>query len=332
MMRRIAAVLFAALAGPTILPREGNATPVGSPPPPIEAKEWVGGPALRWEAVRGKVVVLFFVEPDTPLAKQAVSDLAELARAGKEDFIGCIVTCGPREKVQALVQATRISLVIALDDGTVRSAFEAVMSPYAVVVDRDGKVAFEGSARLKVEVARAVDEATKRPRKIVRTSTTRRFAPVFDALDRKEYKTAIAELLAIVRAAGATEAERSDARSLLDAIAREASGALRAAEKLLEEKEYADALAALDFIAVEFEGITEAEKARARAEAVRGDRSLKRELEASSALREARALEASGDLPGALRGYRQVASKWRGTRAAERASKRARSIEAQSQK
>lgn len=307
---------------------------VGEFPPSLEpVKDWIGA-RFDWKERRGKVVVLILFEPEVEAAnsKDVLRDALLLDKdEGKNGLTICLVSQANRQSVEgffAKQKLARPSFPVALDaDGTLRSYFQAAVTPYLALVDRDGKIAWEGTWRQKVDFVEVLQVALARPRTVPRFSTTPRFEAAWKAIDKRDPKTAIAELQAIEGAADATPQEKDDAAALLQKIEIEARSQLAAAKRLKKDDELLDALDAFDAVADTYNGLPPAAEAHAAAEAIRKDTKLKKELDAFKTLREARQFEAQGKPRDALEKYRLCATKWKGTKASEKAKKKVDELE-----
>lgn len=309
---------------------------LGGRPPPLAPADWIGAP-LEWDAERGRVVVLLFVEPENVPSKQAVTDLVGLADASdlaRKGLRACLVTQSAKAAFQSYISRQKVpgSFSVAIDAAaTIRTHFGTTETPFAAVIDRDGKIVWEGNAVAdRIAYAEAVRSALAKPRTVPRHSTTPRFEPAWKAIEKKETRAAIAELVKILEAEDATPAEMADAEALLDRYRAEAAKKIAAARVADGQQDYAGALAGYDELATTYEGLSEAAEARDRAAALRKDRKLKKEIDAAEALIAARALEAAGDTKKALSEYKKIVSKWEGTRAADAAKKAAHDLEKKS--
>ncbi len=316
------AVAFAAAHG------SARAAEGGAPPPLDGAREWIG-PPLCWGEARGKVVVLALVEPGVSASQDALADVADmLATDAKNGLVGVFVTQASRAEAEAwLARAKpRPSVTVAIDDGSIRGFFATTVAPFGCVVDRDGRVVFAGPWARRIEIAEAVRGALERPRTVRRSATSERLAPVWKAIDAGDLPGAIAALKAL-RDAGEDARDRDDAHWLLRKIELDAKKAQAAADALFREHAYLDAVEAYEAIAAKYAGLAAAEAAAEAARTMRGDRKMKREIEAGAAIREARALEAAGKIKDAISKYRAAAARWKGTKSAEVAKKRAEELE-----
>jgi hypothetical protein len=310
------------------------AAAVGDMPPKLEPKEWVNGAGFEWKEKKGKVVLLMLVDPEVEAAaqKQAIGEAIRLDKdEAKNGLTVCLVSPASRQAIEAFCLKQKLALprlLMALDDGgALRSYFATPLTPYLGLVDRDGKIAWEGAWKAKVDFVETLRQVLARPRTVPRLSTTPRFEPAWKGIESKDPKAAIAELLKIQAADDATPQEKDDAAALLDLLKLEGRTKLEAAKRLEKQDEYLDALDAYDDLADKYAGVEPGEQARAAAKTIRDDKKLKRELDACKTLREARELEAAGKAKEALEKYHLCASKWKGTKAADRAKKKADELE-----
>jgi hypothetical protein len=325
-MSRLSATLALAIALETALCGRA-AGALGEAPPALDAKEWIGRP-LDWEERRGKVVVLAFIEPDVAASKQAIEEVADMLKAdAKNGLEVCFVSQASRPAVEAYLarQKSHLSCPVAIDPGTIRAYFKTTLTPFAAVIDRDGKIVFEGPWGERVQMALAVKAALERPRTVVRARTSPRFAEAWKALDAKDTRAAVSELKRIE--ADGEPKDRDDAAALLAKLEIEAKKKLGEADRSFAADEFLDAVEAYESIAFAYEGLDSAKKAAEAAKHMRSDPKTKKELEAGAAIREARALEKAGKAREAASKYRSIASKWKGTKSAEIAKKRAEELE-----
>ena len=328
-MRRIGISLALAFA----LSGAPAAAAVGEPPPSFDSvKEWIGQP-LKWDQERGKVVILLFVEPENAPSKEALADLVSVQKAEEKNGLdACLITTAPRAAVEPYLarQKSRGNFPVAIDpDSAIRVYFQTAMCPYAAVIDRDGRISWEGACPAgRVAMSQSVREALARPRTVSRAATTPRFDPIWKSLETGDTKAAVAGLQQIQIAQDATPREVDDAKWLLKKLEIDAQRKLDAAVKQEADFEYADALAGYDAIADGYYGLKPADVALAKADALRKNAKAKKEIEASQALVEARKLEQEGRSKDALEKYRLIVSKWKGTKAAEKAKKKVDELEA----
>ncbi len=319
----LAAILLAAGG------ESARAADLGAPAPPLEAAEWVGTP-IDWKKERGKVVVLLFVKARDADSALALQDQIEAQKKwNKHGLDHALVAEGPKGEVdiwaRTVLRGAQFRIAIE-KDGRISVVYLAQTVPFAAVVDRDGKLRFTGHpTRERVMLAKAIEEALDRAPTIPRGSTSARFKAAWEAIDKRDWKPAIAALREIRDDPAAAPDDVDDAKGLLWMVGVEGRKAITAALRFANVEEWAECLAALEEFATIFEGHEVAEDMRKLAGDMRKDAALKKEIEAGDEERAARKLEREGKRDEAVSKYQKVAStaKWKGTKAAARAKKRA---------
>jgi hypothetical protein len=290
--------------------------------PKLEAKEWVG-PPLDWSKERGKVVVLLFVQPRQPASDAALKDQADLMKQrGKDGLETLLVSDGRKSEVDLWSRsaARAGSWRIAIEEGgKISVQFMAQVTPFIVVVDRDGRDVFEGEAvRDRVLAAKAVADALDRPVTVRRDGMSARLKPAWAAIDAKDWKTAVKAAVEVRDDPASTAEEARDARSVLVLLAGHARKAQKDAQALLEGEDYYEAVLAFEAGAASFAGTAPADEMKKSADAIRKDKKLKTELSAGEEVHKAlTASDPAGKLKAVI-----ANSRYKGTRAVERAKQR----------
>lgn len=117
----------------------------------------------------------------------------------------------------------------------------------------------------------------------------------------------------------AAEADKTAAQSLTADVEKHVKVLLAQAESFIEQREVMTALTVLDAVAGELDAHESGKKAKARADEVRKDKALVKELDAAKAFETVKKNAARLASSKARDQYKDFAEKWSGTRAAEKA-------------
>jgi hypothetical protein len=303
---------------------------VGDPAPPVQPKAWIGQP-LDWKRSRGRVLVLAFVTPKDKESEMILRDMDQvLADHEKKGLEVILVATKPKAEVDlwARTVVRGRTFRIALDgDGRVTSDYFAQTDPFVVVVDRDFRIRFqEDPSMARLALLKCIDTYVAKPPQLTRAACSPRLKPVWDAAEAKQWGTAIKEATAIRDDKKSTSEDGGCAQAFLMMMEIEARKLIESAEKWKREEEWAEALACYDEAASQFSTLPLGLEAKDAAAEIRADKKLKRELEAGEGLREARRLEKEGKREEAISKYSTVGAKFSGTRAGDRAKKRAKEL------
>lgn len=198
--------------------------------------------------------------------------------------------------------------------------------PHSVLIDPSGKVAWSGSpySLSKGAVKEALKGAKKRTSNFlavpVEAEATGRLAAPAKAMAGGNPGKALAALRTIEADAKATEAEKSEATTLIAAIQEHVDLLNAQAEGFVAARDVLKGLTVLDALAKEFGSAPIGEAAKKRAEEIRKDDKLSKEIAGAEAF--ARAQEQAAKLGSgkAKAKFQEVVDKHKGTRAAERAA------------
>jgi len=147
----VALVMVAALGTPAM------ATPsIGDSPPPLKISEWVKGrPVDLKRDVGKKIYMVEFWATWCPPCKMSVPRLTQFQKRFEKDLTIIGVTSiddrgNDRRAIKRFVkdQGSAMDYAVAIDDGmTTWNAYMGMMAgiPHAFVVDRDGKIVWQGS-------------------------------------------------------------------------------------------------------------------------------------------------------------------------------------------
>ncbi len=331
--RRLAVVLALAVS---MAARPALALDTGDAPPALPGGiEWLGGARpLDWDEARGSVVVLAFIDPDDGgRSKGALEAFVVLAKdRGKDGLRVAAIAETERSKLEALARAVGALGVAGVSLGVdperaASRAYLVTSCPKAYVVGRDGTVTWCGEpVQARIGFQLAVAEALRDPRRVGRRTGSPVLVKACAAIDREDWKAAIAELRSILARKETAPSDRADAEALLAEIAGRAADARRQAAALAAEGDFAGAAAILEDVIIRFEGLDAADEAEKQLEAWRKDKKIGKEIEAGALLLEAQGLEEQGKTKEALALYKRIASKYKETAAAARAEERVREL------
>jgi hypothetical protein len=198
--------------------------------------------------------------------------------------------------------------------------------PHSVLIDPTGKVAWSGSpySLSKGTVKAALKGARKRSANFlaipVEGAATGRLAAPAKAMEAGSLGKALPALLAIADDAKATEAEQSEAKKLAASIEDYVKLLNAQAETFVSARDVLKGLLVLDTLAKEFSGSPIGDAAKKRAESIRKDEGLAREIAGAEAFQRAQEQAAKLGTTKAKAKYQDVVEKFKGTRAAERAA------------
>ena len=130
---------------------------------------------------------------------------------------------------------------------------------------------------------------------------------------------ALRDLAAIEADAKATDAQKVDAKAVRDAIVRHAEGLAKTADSLAKAKDVARSLTVYDTLAKELAAIDAGIEAKKRADAIRADAGLMKELDAAKAFDKLKAAVKPLSTDKAKGKYAEFAKKYAGTKAGDRA-------------
>jgi len=140
-------------------PTTGESAPGGKAPdeadagksPEIQAAYWLNTEPLTLESQRGKVVVLEFWATWCPPCRASIPHLNELFKKYKDQGVTFIsLTNEPRETVEPFVKQMEMAYPIGGGSPSGR-AYKVRGIPHVFVIDRSGKVAWEGHPMQNLE-------------------------------------------------------------------------------------------------------------------------------------------------------------------------------------
>jgi hypothetical protein len=315
----LALVIAVALAAPA------RAWPLNEMAVPLEAKDWQGVP-VDFLKERGKVFVLLFVKPKQAESESALKEHTQVVKQRKQEGLETVLVVDqPKDAVDAW--AKRLSkgeqFRIAVEESSrISTAYMAQQTPYAVVIDRDGRDIFEGQPeRQRIQLALAIAGALDRPQTISPGQTSPRFRQAWSAYEHKDWKAAIAEAATIRDDPAVTPEDARDGKTFLAMIAAEGKKAEKAASAHIAEDDWYAAVTGLDEVAATFAGLPVADDAKKVAADLRGDAKAKKEIACGEVVHQALVLDKDGKRADATRKLEDAVKKWKGTRTADRAKK-----------
>jgi len=209
---------------------------------------------------------------------------------------------------------------------TAGSAYGVKGIPHSVLIDPQGKVAWSGSpySISKGAVKEALKGAKKRSTNFMaiplETEVTGRLAAPAKSMAAGNPGKALSSLRAIEADAKSTAEEKTEAQTLIASIDEHVQLLNGQAESFVKARDVLKGLTVIDALAKEFAGAPIGDAAKTRAEAIRKDENLAKEIVAAEAF--ARAQEQASKLGSgkAKAKLQEVADKYKGTRAGDRAT------------
>lgn len=235
------------------------------------------------------------------------------------------------ETVEPYIQQNDVTQTIIGVNSTANAAYGVNGIPHSFLIGPDGNVAWHGHpSEVNKGVLKNVLKGAKKPSggmlgvktdfkvdaRVVKAQGLAADGKLADALR---------DLATIDADAKATEAQKTDAKAVRDAITRHAEMLSTTADNLTKARDVARSLAVYDVLAKELASVDAGVEAKKRADAIRADSKLMAELEAAKAFE--KLLEQIKPLASDKRKgkYDEFAKKYAGTKAADRAKTMARS-------
>ena len=309
----------------------------GSPAPELAIEKFFNVPAhlvdkYRIEALRGKVVVLFFWRVSSEVSLKVFPRVEKIHTEFKEKGVVVIGLCRDRlGEIERELKKRKFSYPMAADKGgaTSKRRYFIKKIPTAVVIDPDGMVAWRGSVRNQYEALVAkVRELAETTYEFVRRitpfrpkETCAKLEPARKSCLKGKFRDAVSVCRRVLKQKDATETEKSDAQALLDEIVAYAGRALRSAETLKKHGRFIEAEALFGATAKAFYGLDESKKAREAYDHMRRDKRIRTEKEAEKMLLSARALEERGKMRDAAARMALILKKYPKTAAAAAAKR-----------
>jgi hypothetical protein len=241
----------------------------------------------------------------------------------------------PAETVEPYLAQLDVTSVIVGAGSTAFGSYKGIDGweggiPHSFLIGPDGKLAWHGHPdAVNKALLKTVLKGAKKPAGGmlgVRTdfSVDARVAKAQKLATDGKLGDAMKELDAIQADAKSSDQQKSDAKSVRDAIDTHVGALTATAESLVKAKDVVRALAVLDAVAKEVAASEEGAKAKKRAEEIRADSKLMAELEAGKAFDRLRDSVKSLSTEKAKGKFDEFAKKHAGTKAGERAKAMAR--------
>ena len=233
------------------------------------------------------------------------------------------------EKVGAYVD--EMGLTVRVGAGSqAAGAFKVKAFPTTAVIDADGKLVWQGSPGSLSNgiVEDALKGAKPRSSNFLAFAPTEaasgRVAAQLKSIEQGKLGKAHAALLAFAADAKATETEKSEAAALAGAIETHVTALMTQAERFTQSRDVFKSITIYDALAKEFGAAKSGADAKSKADEIRKDATLAKELAAAEAFEKTRESVAKLGTSKARDKWKDFAEKHKGTRAGERAQAMAR--------
>jgi len=231
----------------------------------------------------------------------------------------------PAETVEPYLAQLDVTSVIVGSGSNANGAYGVSGIPTSFIIGPDGKIAWQGHpSSVSKGVLKDILKGAKKPSGGmfgVRTDfeVDARVKKAQGLAADGKLGSALTDLTAILADAKATEQQKTDAAAVRDAIVRHTDTLANTAENLLKARDVGKAMTIFEAVAKELGSSEPGINAKKRVDAIKADKKLMEELDASKAfdkLRESTKTLASDKKRGK---YEEFAKKYTGTKAAERA-------------
>lgn len=236
----------------------------------------------------------------------------------------------PLETVEPYIAQNGFTNVIVGVESTASSAYGVSGIPQTFIVGADGKVVWEGHpASISKAVLKEALKGAKKPAGGmlgVRTdfAVDARVAKAQKLANDGKLADALKDLGAIDADAKSTEQQKTDAKSIRDAIDRHLEKLTATAENLVKGREVSRALLVLETLSKDAAATDAGAKAKKRIEEIKADSKLMAEVEAAKQFERLKEQVKALATDKAKGKYDEFAKKYAGTKAGERAKAMAR--------
>jgi hypothetical protein len=177
--------------------------------------------------------------------------------------------------------------------------------------------------------ASQIEQALKSVDRVAVGAVAAPLAPARADFEAARYAEAARKAQAVL-AASAVEAEKTDARTILDAVRKTADLKMKRVDAAVAESKDLDAIDLLRFVQERYAGLEVEKAAKTREAELREKPALRRELEALSALEKLDQMDASASKTSERKAliprYEALMNQYEGTAAAQRAARQARRL------
>jgi hypothetical protein len=200
--------------------------------------------------------------------------------------------------------------------------------PSAFLIDGTGKILWEGHPAMMT--AAALQSALKSLDRVTIGAVAPALAPAKADFEKGKFADASKKAQTVQAGKSASDAEKADAQTVLDAVQKLAEAKLKRADEAAEGHDYPAALELLKYVQDHFKGLEAEKTARDKEKELRAKPEVKKELEAAAALdrlmKQEAALRKARDKRGLIPVYEALAKKYEGTLAARQAGQRAQAL------
>ncbi len=301
---------------------------LGAPPPEIDAEGWFNhiGAAPTLANLRGQTVLIEFWATWCPPCVAAWPHLQELHdQYASKGLVILGLSDETPEKVGAFVDENGYTARIAHGSHT-SGKYGVTGIPATFIVGPDGKLVWSGRpSELNSSILENALKGAK-PRNggmlafAPSSAAGGRIAGQLKACEDGKIGKAHAALLAFAADEKASETERTDAAALAGEIETHVAALMSQAERFTKARDVFKSVAIYDALAKEFGAAKTGSDAKAKADEIRKDATLAKELAAAEAFEKMRESTAKLGTSKARDKWKDFAEKYKGTRAGERAN------------
>jgi peroxiredoxin len=309
--------LTALALGAPLLASTGRAQ-LGAPPPELDVVRWLNTPALSFEELRGKAVLLEFFRTWEPMCATNVPGLnARYAKNAKKGLMVIGVTYQEPDVVEEWSRRHEAAFPIAVLRSAELDGFMGIAGfPTNAVIDPGGSLAYVGFSP-ESAMADAMKQADKKP------YWPKKLTKVANLIAAGELPKSWAELQRVHKKGGLSEEEADKLARLRSYLEDVSAAAVERAKGLLEEGIVYKAAAELEPWAEAKVPLPISDDAERLLTKTRAEPGFKDELRAGELFEQARVQELRREFTKSFEGYATLIKKFGKTRLAAVARRRA---------
>lgn len=295
---------------------------IGDRAPAFEVRQWLNGSGVKVGDTPGEVTAILFFTTQHPDLERFTPGLNKLVAAYAGSGLNVVgLTRDPVEQVEAYIASAKPEFPIAIDGGAWKK-WNITGYPYGFVVDIYGEVAWHGDAFPLSGFTPPIEELLKEVLRlsVQEAETSAAFKRVWKEIAAGDYKSALQALTSIARKTK-VQTDSEQAKSLMADIVAMADQRFARSKVLVERKDYLAAEAVLRTLERVYSATEAGKKAKALRKKWRRDKSIRAEMEAQLALREALDLVGEERYRQAGAKLKKAAEQWPETNAGARAKR-----------